>query len=218
MDFRFIPAKHFTPSDSREIKWLVLHTMEAPEKGNTAESVANYFATTDTKASAHYNIDNDSIVQCVRDKDVAWAAPGANRHGLHFEHAGYAKQISTDWNDQYSIDMLSLSAKLVADKCRQYGIPAVRLTATDLKAGRKGICGHIDCTHAFGGSHTDPGSSFPWDEYIAMVRGHLEPTLDMQTRENALSAIRILYGLPLPPSMREKLNALRDDPYLPPRT
>lgn len=41
--------------------------MEAPEKSTTAEAVARYFATTATPASAHYNVDDDSIVQSVRE-------------------------------------------------------------------------------------------------------------------------------------------------------
>ena len=78
----FIQAKHYTPADGRVVKLIVIHVMEAPEKGNTAESVANYFATTDVVASAHYNVDENSIVHCVQDKDVAYGAPGANRSGI----------------------------------------------------------------------------------------------------------------------------------------
>lgn len=66
--------------------------MEAPEKGDTAENIANYFHTTVKQASAHICVDNNSIVQCVLDNDIAWAAPGANSDGIHIEMAGYAKQ------------------------------------------------------------------------------------------------------------------------------
>lgn len=216
--FKFVKARWFQHSDHRDIWWIGIHTMEAPEKGTTAEAVANYFATTNTRASAHYNIDSDSIVQSVRDNDVAYAAPGANRHGLHIEHAGYAAQSPAGWDDQYSQDMLALSAKLVADKCREYAIPPIRLSPADLKAGLKGICGHIDFTKAFGGSHTDPGGNFPWDDYLRLIRGHLQPAVDMAVIETGLSALRILYGLPLPPATRDKLNVLRDDIFWPPRT
>ena len=73
------------------IDLLVIHTMEAPEKPDTAENVAKWFAgSTAPQASAHYCIDADSIVQCVQDRDVAWHAPGANHNGLGFEHAGTA--------------------------------------------------------------------------------------------------------------------------------
>ena len=65
-----------------------------------------------------------------------------------------------------------------ADLCRRYAIPAVHLTPAQLAAGARGIIGHIDATNAYGprGGHTDPGPSFPWDAYIAKVRGYLGQT------------------------------------------
>jgi hypothetical protein len=100
----FVQARNYTPTyrDTRPIRVFVVHDMEAPEKGDTAESVAAYFAGSNApQASAHYCIDSNSVVQCVRDSDVAWAAPNANHDGLHFEHAGYASQIMKDWLDPF---------------------------------------------------------------------------------------------------------------------
>jgi N-acetyl-anhydromuramyl-L-alanine amidase AmpD len=169
---RFDQAAHYTPVAKRTIDLLVIHTMESPEKPDTAEAVANWFAGSGApEASAHYCIDNNTVVQCVRDHDVAWAAPGANHNGLHFEHAGRAAQSKKDWSDPYSTAMLLRSANLAAQKCKRYGIPVRRLTAAELKAGRRGLCGHIDVTRAFRkGTHTDPGVDFPWDRYLRYVR------------------------------------------------
>src|SRR5215212_8419951 len=122
----FIGARNFTRGRSNAIDVLVIHTMESPEKPDTAESVAHWFAgTTAPEASAHYCIDANSVVQCVRDEDVAWHAPGANHNGLGFEHAGKAAQTAHDWSDDYSMKCLELSATLVAQKCKEYGIPVV---------------------------------------------------------------------------------------------
>ena len=214
----FIQARWYTPSDHRVIDWLVLHTAETNELSGTARAVAHYFAETDRKASAHYIADQAEIVQSVHDKDVAYGAPSANRRGLHFEHAGRAAQTAEDWKDPYSEQMLALSAALVAKKCQEYGIPAVKLGPSELKAGQKGICGHADCTKAFGGSHTDPGSSFPWDRYISMVRSHLQPAITSSNIETGLAAMRILYGISLPPATRQKLDVLRADPFWPPQS
>lgn len=42
----------------------------------------------------------------------------------------------------------------------------------DLKAGRRGICGHVDVTDAWHQSdHDDPGPWFPWDKFMAVVNG-----------------------------------------------
>ena len=171
----FIQARNYTKGRSGPIDVLVIHTMEAPEKPDTAENVAKWFAgSTAPQASAHYCIDNNSIVQSVKDTDVAWHAPGANHDGLGFEHAGRAAQHAADWSDDYSDQMLRLSAELVAQKCTEYGIPAVWLREADLLAGRRGITGHAQVSRAFKKStHTDPGTEFPIERYLGYVKEHL---------------------------------------------
>jgi hypothetical protein len=181
---QFVQAANYTPTRGRVIDLIVLHSMEAPEKGDTAEATANYFARQrpGDKAggsSAHYNVDNNSIVQSVHDQDVAWAAPGANSNGLHIEHAGYARQSSADWYDDYSQTMLRLSASLAAEKVKQYGLPVVFRRAADLLAGGargRGITTHYEVTQAFHRStHTDPGIGFVIDEYVGLINEYLNP-------------------------------------------
>jgi N-acetyl-anhydromuramyl-L-alanine amidase AmpD len=171
----FIKARNFTRGRSNAIDVLVIHTMESPEKPDTAESVANWFAgSTAPQASAHYCIDADSVVQCVQDDDVAWHAPGANHNGLGFEHAGRAAQTHSDWSDAYSDAMLERSAELVARKCVEHHIPAVWLRPADLRAGKRGLTGHVDVSDAFKRSdHRDPGTSFPIEAYLARVKTHM---------------------------------------------
>lgn len=171
----FIQARNYTRGRSGTIDLLVVHTMESPEKPDTAESVARWFAgPTAPQASAHYCIDSDSIVQCVKDEDVAWHAPGANHNGLGFEHAGCAAQTPAEWSDDYSTKCLELSAELVAQKCIQYSVPVVWLRASDLLAGRRGITGHVQVSEAFKRStHTDPGPNFPVERYVGLVAKYL---------------------------------------------
>jgi N-acetyl-anhydromuramyl-L-alanine amidase AmpD len=171
----FVQARNYTRGRSNAIDVLVIHTMESPEKPDTAESVADWFAgSTAPQASAHYCIDENSIVQCVRDEDVAWHAPGANHNGLGFEHAGRAAQTAHDWSDDYSVGCLELSAELVARKCEEHHIPVVWLQPADLRAGRRGITGHVQVSDAFKRSdHRDPGTSFPVQRYLALVRAHM---------------------------------------------
>lgn len=174
---QFIQARNYTkgPRTKGAIRLIVIHDMEAPETKNTAENVARWFAgSTAPQASAHYCCDNDSTVQCVRDADIAWHAPGANANGIGIELSGYAKQTRTDWLDPYSKQMLDTQViPLVAQLCKLYSIPAVWLLPSQVKAGKKGICGHIDVTRAFPerhGSHTDPGPGFPRDYLIKSVK------------------------------------------------
>lgn len=173
MSQRFIQARNYTIVPSRKIDLVVIHTMENAEKPGSAAMVARWFAgPAAPRASAHYCIDAGEIVQCVQERDVAWAAPGANRNGIHLEHAGRANQSADGWNDNFSRSMLELSAGLCASICARHNIPIVRLTPADLLAGKRGICGHVDVTEAFHKStHTDPGEYFPWDRYLTSVQG-----------------------------------------------
>lgn len=169
----YIQAKNYTKAKDRDVRLIVLHTMEAPEKPGTALAVAKWFGGPNApQASAHYCIDDASITQCVSEDDVAWAAPGANKIGIHLEHAGYAKQNAADWSDAYSESMLQLSAKLAAEIAFRHAIPLVKLSSLDIAAGKAGFCGHRDCTEAFAikGGHTDPGANFPWGHYMQLVQ------------------------------------------------
>lgn len=187
---KFIQAKNYTKSNRSHIRLIIIHDMEYPELPTGAEWCANFFAGENApKASAHYCIDNDSIVQCVRDEDVAWHAPGANSDGIGIEHAGYARQTPEQWMDDYSIAALELSAGLVAKLCEKYDIPPRRLSAEELAGGAKGIAGHADITKWTGkGTHWDPGPGFPWEWYLDRVNEHMvangvNPPVTMRTVE-----------------------------------
>lgn len=169
----FVSAANFTAVSSRNIDLLIIHDMEYPEKLDAAEAVAKYFARSSTQASAHYCIDANSVVQCVADHNVAWAAPGGNHDGLQFEHAGYARQTTDQWLDEYGRRMLfEQSAPLFARKCKDYKIPAVFLRAPDLAAQKRGITTHWEITRAFsnGRGHTDPGTGFPIQRFMVEVQ------------------------------------------------
>lgn len=172
---RYIQARNYTKANRIEVRNIMMHTVEAPEKTNTAEAVASWFAGPDApRASAHYCVDGDSIVGCVRETDVAWGCGGCNRYTVHYELAGYARQDGADWSDAYSQAMLRIAAKHVAATAKRWGIPIVKVGPTELRAKQRGICGHIDGTKAFRKSnHHDPGASFPWTDFLAMVEEHM---------------------------------------------
>ncbi len=173
--YKFVEAKHSRPR-RRGIDTVVIHTAECGERPNSAEAVASYFRAPPVTASAHFCVDSDSVVQCVHEDRVAYAAPDQNEQGIQIELSGYARQSAEDWADPYSSAMLDLAAELVADLCARHSIPVEFVGPEGLKAGARGITTHQACTKAFPvgadgkrRSHWDPGNAFPMDAFLARV-------------------------------------------------
>lgn len=174
-NFPFVKARFFTPfgTGRRTVRVIVIHTMETSERDGIAQDIARDFANRppDNKASAHLCIDNKTIVQSVKDNDVAFAAPGANSDGIHLELAGRARQNAADWKDAYSTAVLENAANAAAQYCLKYEIPVKKLSNAELgNKLTKGLVGHVQVSQVFKlSTHTDPGESFPWDHFLERV-------------------------------------------------
>lgn len=166
---KFVQAANYTPVARRTIRLIVLHSDEVLETSSNAEGVANFFhnqrpGDTVRGSSAHAVIDADSEVDCVKDHDVAWAAPGANHDGYHIEQAGYASQGRKQWKDPYSRRVIQRAAHRAAKKCIRYNIRPEFVTAAELRDGTTtGITLHYQVTQVLNGGqgHTDPGKGYP---------------------------------------------------------
>jgi len=116
------------------------------------------------QSSAHYMFRSSDgfLAQMVRENKIAWHAGewGYNQRSIGIEHEGFFAQPEL-W---YTDTMLQASAKLTADICRRYSIPI----------DRDHIIGHMEVVAdgKLGGSnaHRDPGSGWPWDKYLGLVR------------------------------------------------
>jgi len=152
---------------------IVLHCMEVADASTTAEWCAGYFAGRHgpaPNASAHFCVDDDSVICCVPHDRVAWHAPGANHNGIGIEHAGYARNTRAQWLDDFSLRMLGLSAELAAWLMLEHEIPLTFVVADHIKVGGRGITTHEQVSRAFGKStHWDPGPHFPIGDYLRMV-------------------------------------------------
>lgn len=145
-------------------------------------STANYFASPSSGGSAHYVCDIGETVQCLSESTIGWHAP-PNPHSLGIEicadggsHASFRipghAYTREQWLDPRVWPAVEKAAILCRRLCDKYNVPKRKLSAADLKAGRRGVCGHVDVTDAWHQSdHDDPGPWFPWDKFMAVVNG-----------------------------------------------
>lgn len=182
-DLPFVQAKAYgTGRDGRSIKYSVIHYTAGSERSTSAEDgAANDQRRTDG-VSTHYFHDQNSTVQCVLLANRANAAfHRGNRLGIQHELCGTI-QTREQWLDAASLATIDRAAFQVARDHRRFGIPIRRLTPAQVRAcwydgAPGGICGHVDVTNAYpedGGTHTDPGTAFPWDVFMDRVQYYFE--------------------------------------------
>jgi len=174
-------ARHFTElqAGQRRFNRIVLHATQGWEKATSAEDLCAGAAREDApKVSWHFASDSDSLVQAVRLKDIAYAAPGANADGIHIEIAGRSEQTLEDWSDLFSELALDLTARLVAELCALKEIPIQFRDAAALVAGLRGITTHAEVSKAFKKSdHWDPGPNFPMKKFMETVANYSRQTI-----------------------------------------
>ena len=85
-----------------KIKYIVVHYTS--NDGDTAEGNASYFKNNVVQSSAHYFVDDDSIVQTVPDNYVAWAVGGSKWRDCATTGGGKMHGIITNTNS-ISVEM-----------------------------------------------------------------------------------------------------------------
>ena len=182
------PPKYHGDIDNKPIDWLVLHSTVSPCVPGGARSIARYFRETITvPASAHYVTDPREAVQVTWDSVEAYHC-GYNRHSLGIEMCdnpgpmpSYApgsrlwRKLRTRWRwaDRNHRAMRAVTAKLVAQLCAAYDVPARFVGVGQLRAGRRGITTHANMSEAFHRStHWDPGA-WPRYGFMRQVRREL---------------------------------------------
>lgn len=200
-------------SDDRDI--IGIHTMEAPEGPQTAEGCASYFKR--ILADSHWCVDNNSRVRVIPDWAIAWTMPGVNSRSLNLEFAGYARQNSADWADEYSLDMLEVGAYCAAEWVIKYDIPIRRLTDDQIRSGEKGFAGHVDVNRVYHEStHWDPGPYFPWPYFLDRVRVAVgmiknQPVEELEPKPPTPNWNNHGYSMEWIKAQQEKLNELGFD-------
>lgn len=170
---------HFAGRFGYTPKFLILHGTAG---GNSAQGIANYFATAASQVSSHYVVDQaGNVVQCVAESDGAWAngvisgPPGIGGDGVHHDawwdsvapNPNYVTisiehcKAHDDNSDQLTDAQKSASFALVLDICERNGIP---MRAADSSGG---ITGHYSMDPV--NRSRCPGA-YPWNalyDYLA---------------------------------------------------
>ena len=170
----FVQARDYLkwkgPPARRPVDGIVIHVMQAKETALTAENLGEYFQHPDYPSSTHIGCDSNSVVQYVKDNDIAYGAKGYNQKGIHVELAGFTSQNRAQWLDPFGIGLMAVAGDAVAQYVLKYTIPLKRLSVAELRAGKRGIFGHDTVSLAFKqGDHMDPGPDFPWDYFMDQV-------------------------------------------------
>lgn len=157
-DYRAAHSSGSVPKSAKKV--IVIHDMEVDAPLTAAEAVGSYFSRGSSGGSTQYGIDNNSIQQYLPPTSIPWGAPYCNTQGIHIEQMGKASWSTTKWKT-YAKGTIDRCAWLVAKLSIDFNIPIDHLSVSELKAGKRGVVTHYDCTKAFGGSHTDPGPNYP---------------------------------------------------------
>jgi hypothetical protein len=179
-DLQWIPPRSYTKGrKAGQPTKITVHYTAGREGYDTAEAGALYDQRRTDGTSAHYYIDANSVVQCVRTTDRSHTALyHGNNEGLHYELCGTV-QSRLQWLDPVSRATIRNAARQMARDMKKYGIPLVRLVGRQVRdSARKGICGHADWTVGWpedGGTHMDPGTHFPYDVLFDDIRQFLYP-------------------------------------------
>lgn len=176
-------AKLWNASDNHK-QFIAVHTTESTG-GNTA--VIKYLEDT-RRGSYQVMIDFDGEeVRLVPDNRQAWAAAAqGNARGLHLCVMGRAEWNRERWLQEGKL--LERAAQRIATWSREYGIPLVKISASDARRDVRGVLGHIDISEAWGESdHWDPGHHFPYREVFARAAEILGAPIETEGDDMALS-------------------------------
>lgn len=168
MTVPFVQSLHYKSVPSRKINLVVVHITAA---GGSARDTANYSAKRTDEVSAHYFVDNKEIIQGVRLKDVAFAAPGANNDGVQIEICQASVNLSRERWRAEMLQATCLTAKILYHLFKRYQVPIIFRDHHDLAMTgdhHRGVTTHLEVNNTYHKStHTDPGPGFPMSDLIS---------------------------------------------------
>ncbi len=163
------------PTRQKVVRLIAAHTTESLfdliGEDTGAEGVARFQATTSRPSSYHRIVDRDSEIEMLPNGATAFGVVDYNAQTLHIAFAMRA----ADWADpakaKAAEPSLHRAARIVADWCREYSIPARLISKAEADAGALGITAHgrLDPDR-----RSDPGTLFPWTRFLGLIHDYLD--------------------------------------------
>lgn len=170
-----------TIMNNRKIEYIVIHYVGAV---STAEANTKYFKSVNRQASAHYFVDDNSIWQCVEDKDAAWHC-GGKLQGLK-GHTYYKKCLNSN---SIGIEMCcykDINGKLdISEKTTNNTINLVKDLMNKYNISTDKVIRHFDVT---GKNCPAPfvSNESRWNEFKKSLGGNYQPsTSDKENEKKA---------------------------------
>jgi hypothetical protein len=158
-------------SESRNgarVRVLAVHTTEGMMRAKDLRDWAGW------SGSSHASADETGVLMTPADGFVpydraSWTLRSGNHWSENIELCAWARYTRAEWLARPKL--LEACAQWLADRSKARGIPLVKLTPAQYRAGQSGVIGHVDHTIGYSdGSHTDPGPNFPYDVVLARAQ------------------------------------------------
>lgn len=156
-----ISRYNFSNRGKSAIKYLVIHDTGNPRKGAGAINHSKYFGGGNRNASAHYFVDQDQVVQVVRDEHASWhCGDGRGKFGITNQNSiGIELCINVD--SSYNKAFVN-TAMLVAYLQQKYQIPSAN------------IIRHYDASHKLCPGTMRANNWERWKNFKALVKTYQE--------------------------------------------
>lgn len=154
----------FVKGRKEPIKYIVIH--DTGNFNDTSEGNANYFCNGKRKSSAHYFIDEDSIVQLVKDTDTAWhVGDGKGKYGITNANSIGIEMCKT--NGTIGLNTYNATLELTRELCKKYNVPFANVVR-HFDASRK------NCPASFSSNNWKKWFDFKNDLILESFEGKLK--------------------------------------------
>src|SRR5215831_12467072 len=142
--YKWFPSPSYT-NNSHRVDALILHTTEG---ATTNDAIKNYLCGPNG-VSYHGSVDNQMIDVCyeyVYEDDKSWSCCNFNSSTLNYVFCT-PNGASANWSRDYWLNnqrnAMQTMAHVIADQAKQWNVPIVALSSSEVQSGKRGIAQHM---------------------------------------------------------------------------